>query len=164
MEALVPLLAVLGVLGLLAFAILKIIVKVSSWEELAEVFPSHGSLPTGIAYGGCAGRLGKVSFGGQGRGLTVTILDQGLGVHIALPMMPDLLIPWDRVTSVQELSMFGRRTLSIVVDGPVDVRVDVPTEASTHLKARLAADVFKEPRKLESLDDIVQLHQERKQR
>jgi hypothetical protein len=59
MEALVPLLAVLGVLGLLSFAILKTVVKASSWEKLAEAFPSHGSLPDGMAYSGCAGRIGK---------------------------------------------------------------------------------------------------------
>jgi hypothetical protein len=162
MEALVPLLAVFGVLGLLSFAILKIVVKASSWEKLAEAFPSHGSLPDGMAYSGCAGRIGRVNFGGQGRGLTVKILDQGLGVHIGLPMMPDLVIPWDRVTSVQELSMMGRHALSIAVESPVGIRVDVPTEALMQLKGRMADDVFKEPRKIESLDDIVQLQKERK--
>jgi hypothetical protein len=98
----------------------------------------------------------------QGRGLTVKILDQGLGVHIGLPMMPDLVIPWDRVTSVQELSMMGRHALSIAVESPVGIRVDVPTEALMQLKGRMADDVFKEPRKIESLDDIVQLQEERK--
>jgi hypothetical protein len=161
MEILVPLLVVFAVFVFLFFAILTVVVKVSSWGELAAAFPSPGSLPAVASYGGCAGRIGRMHFRGQGRGLTIRIFEQGLGVHIGLPMMPDLLIPWSRVESVQELSMLGSHALSISVAEPVPLRVDVPTEALTHLKGRLAEDAFKEPRKIDSLEDIMQLKESR---
>jgi hypothetical protein len=164
-EAPVYLLAALGILGLLAFGILKLVVKLSSWKKLAATFPAPGSeLPMETTYRGCYGRIDRIAFGSRGRGLTIKMSTQGLGVHVGLPMMPDFLVPWNKIETVQEISLYRRRAITMTIHDPVRMEVEVPTDALSHLRGFLAESVFKEPREIESLDELMKMREERKEK
>jgi hypothetical protein len=164
-EALAYLLAVLGILGLLPFGILKLVVKLSSWKTLVATFPAPGSkLPTGTTYRGCYGRIDRITFGSRGRGLTITMSSQGLGVHIGLPMMPDFLVPWNTIESVQEISLYGRRAVTLTIHDPVRMELEVPTDGLSHLRGFLSESVFKEPREIDSLDEVMKMREKRKEK
>jgi hypothetical protein len=165
-EAIVYLLATLAVLGLFAFGILKLVVKLSSWEKLVEAYPAPADkLPKGeTTYRGCYGRIDRITFSSRGRGVTIKILAQGLGVHIGLPMMPDFVVPWNKIEKVQEISMFGRSAATISIQDPLRLELEVPKAALSHLRGFLAESVFKEPRKIESMDDLMELRDERKKK
>jgi hypothetical protein len=161
MDTLILVAAVLVFFVVLPFVLLRVVTKMSSWQRLAELFPSGGKLHGGTIYRGCAGRVGRVRFSGQGRGLTCRIADEGLGLR-GLPLRPELLIPWDRLASIQEISLGRRRELFVCVEAPVRLELGMPSEALPLLKIRVADEAFRAPRTMESLDDIIEMEKERR--